>query len=123
MYLKYRKFFSTAVLLVSIVLLQPYTMQAQQTLGGITGTVVDPSGSAVPGAEIKATSEDTKLERTAQSNAQGSYVLNDLPIGKYTVTFTKDGFSTERYPEHPGAGGPHSFAASPTESRHGSRLG
>ena len=98
MYLKYRKLFSTALLLVSLVLLQPYAMQAQQTLGGITGTVVDPSGSSVPGAEVKATSEDTKLERTAQSNAQGSYVFNDLPIGKYTVTFTKDGFSTERYP-------------------------
>jgi hypothetical protein len=82
----------------SIFLLQPYAMEAQQTLGGITGTVVDPSGSAVPGAEVKATSEDTKLERTAQSNAQGSYVFNDLPIGKYTVTFTKEGFSTERYP-------------------------
>src|SRR3984885_3995786 len=98
MYLKCRKFFSTAVLLVSFVLLQPSALQAQQTLGGITGTVIDPSGSAVPGAEVKAISEDTKLERTAQSNAQGSYAFNDLPIGKYTVTFTKDGFSTERYP-------------------------
>jgi hypothetical protein len=98
MYLKSRKFFSTAVLLLSVVLLQPQAMQAQQTLGGITGTVVDPSGSAVPGAQVKATSEDTKLERTAESNAQGSYAFNDLPIGKYTVTFTKDGFSTERYP-------------------------
>src|ERR1700677_4630187 len=98
MHLKSRKFFSTAVVLLSAVLLQPLAMQAQQTLGGITGTVVDPSGSAVPGAEVKATSEDTKLERTAQSNAQGSYAFNDLPIGKYTVTFTKEGFSTERYP-------------------------
>ena len=98
MHLKSRKFFSTAVLLLSVVLLQPLAIKAQQTLGGITGTVVDPSGSAVPGAEVKATSEDTKLERTAQSNTQGSYVFNDLPIGKYTVTFTKDGFSTERYP-------------------------
>ncbi len=98
MYLKSRKFFSTAVVLLSVVLLQPLAMQAQQTLGGITGTVVDPSGSAVPGAEVKAISEDTKLERTAQSNAQGSYAFNDLPIGKYTVTFTKDGFSSERYP-------------------------
>jgi hypothetical protein len=83
--------------LFSIVLLQPQAMQAQQTLGGITGTVVDPSGSAVPGAEVKAISEDTKLERTAQSNAQVA-TLNDLPIGKYTVTFTMQGFSTERYP-------------------------
>src|SRR6201996_5029597 len=98
MYLKSRKFFSTALLLISIVLLQPSAMQAQQTLGGITGTVVDPSGSAVPGAEVKVTSEDTKLERTARSNAQGVYNLNDLPLGKFTITITKDGFSSERYP-------------------------
>ena len=78
--------------------MQPQTLQAQQTLGGITGTVVDPAGSAVPGVEVKATSEDTKLERTAQSNAQGTYAINDLPIGKYTVTFTLQGFSTERVP-------------------------
>src|SRR3984885_12692031 len=98
MYLKCRKFFSTAVLLVSIALLQPYAMQAQQTLGGITGQVIDPSGSAIPGAEVKAISEDTKLERATQSNAQGVYTLNDLPIGKYTVTVTMQGFSTEKFP-------------------------
>ncbi len=71
---------------------------AQQTLGGITGTVVDPQGSAIPGAEIKAVSDDTKLERSAKSNTQGTYQLNDLPIGKYTVTVTMQGFSTEKFP-------------------------
>jgi Carboxypeptidase regulatory-like domain/TonB dependent receptor len=98
MYLKSRKLFSTFVFLFSLVLLQPLPMQAQQTLGGITGTVVDPAGSAVPDAEIKATSEDTKLERSTRSNAQGVYNLNDLPLGKYTITYTKDGFSSEKYP-------------------------
>jgi Carboxypeptidase regulatory-like domain/TonB dependent receptor len=98
MYLFSRRLLSLFVFLFSIVLLQPQSMQAQQTLGGITGTVVDPSGSAVPDAEIKATSEDTKLERSTRSNAQGVYNLNDLPLGKFTITFTKDGFSSERYP-------------------------
>jgi hypothetical protein len=98
MFLKSRRFFSTLFVLSSLVLLQPNTLQAQQTLGGITGQVVDPAGSAVPGAEVKATSEDTKLERTTQSNAQGVYTLNDLPIGKYTVTVTMAGFSTEKIP-------------------------
>src|SRR6202161_2994768 len=98
MYLSSRKLFASLVVLLSLVLLQFRTLQAQQTLGGITGTVVDPGGSAVPGVEVKATSEDTKLERTAESNAQGTYALNDLPIGKYTVSFTLQGFSTERYP-------------------------
>jgi hypothetical protein len=98
MHLSGREWLSAVAVLFSIVLLQPQAMQAQQTLGGITGTVVDPAGSAVPGVEVKATSDDTKLERTALSNAQGSYVLNDLPIGKYTVTFTMQGFSTEKVP-------------------------
>ncbi|HXP09674.1 MAG TPA: TonB-dependent receptor, partial [Acidobacteriaceae bacterium] len=98
MYLNSRKLFSAFVVLFSIVLSQPETMLAQQTLGGITGTVIDPAGSAVPGVNVKATSEDTGLERSAKTNAQGSYQLNDLPIGKYTVSFTLDGFSTARYP-------------------------
>ena len=71
---------------------------AQQTLGGITGAVLDPTGGAIPGVEVKAVSDDTKLVRTAKSNAEGSYQLNDLPIGKYTITFTLQGFSTEKFP-------------------------
>ena len=98
MYLFSRRFLSSLAVLFSVALLQPQAMQAQQTLGGITGTAIDPSGSAVPDAEVKATSEETKLERTTRSNAQGVYNLNDLPLGKFTVSFTKDGFSSERYP-------------------------
>jgi hypothetical protein len=71
---------------------------AQQTLGGITGNVLDPSGSAIPGVQVTATSEGTKLTRTATSNAQGEYLLVNLPIGSYTLTFTRDGFSTEKFP-------------------------
>ena len=71
---------------------------AQQTLGGITGTVEDSSGSAIPGVEVKAISDQTTLVRTAKSNGSGSYELVNLPIGTYTVTFTLNGFTTERIP-------------------------
>jgi Carboxypeptidase regulatory-like domain/TonB dependent receptor-like, beta-barrel len=98
MFLKSRSVFSALLVASSLVLLQPNKMQAQQTLGGITGQVVDPAGSAVPSAQVKATSDDTKLERTTTSNAQGIYTLNDLPIGKYTVTVMATGFSTEKIP-------------------------
>ena len=47
---------------------------------------------------MKATSDETKLVRTAKTNASGSYQLVDLPIGTYTVTFTMDGFSSEEIP-------------------------
>ena len=73
-------------------------LQAQQTLGAITGTVLDPAGSVVPGVDVKAVSDDTKLVRTAKSNTEGTYSLVDLPIGTYTITFTREGFTVEKIP-------------------------
>ena len=71
---------------------------AQQTLGSITGTVSDPTGSSIPGVQVTAVSAETKLVRTAKTNASGNYQLNDLPIGTYTLTYTLTGFSTEKIP-------------------------
>ena len=55
--------------------------------------VTDPSGSAIPGAEIKATQTDTGLIRTTTSGADGAYLLTNLPIGPWTLEFRKEGFS------------------------------
>jgi len=71
---------------------------AQTTLGGITGVVSDPSGSVIPGATVTAVSEGTSLTRKAVSNTEGEYSLVNLPIGTYTLTFTRDGFAPEKFP-------------------------
>jgi Carboxypeptidase regulatory-like domain/TonB dependent receptor len=97
MYLNSKRLIAFFALLLAIALLPLQSMQAQ-TLGAITGNVVDPSGSAIPDVDVQAKSEGTGLERSAKSNAQGSYAFNDLPIGKYTISFTRDGFSSEHYP-------------------------
>ncbi len=59
----------------------------------ITGTIKDPSGSAIPGAAIKATQTATGVVRNATSGANGDYALPNLPIGPYQLEVTKDGFS------------------------------
>src|SRR5258708_2503441 len=60
----------------------------------ISGTVHDPSGSAVPGAHVKATQTNTGLTRAVDSGADGAYILPNLPIGPYQLEITKEGFST-----------------------------
>jgi len=60
----------------------------------IQGTVHDPTGAAVPGAEVKATHTDTGAVRTATTGADGGYVLANLPIGPYRLDVTKAGFSS-----------------------------
>ena len=71
---------------------------AQQTLGGITGTIVDTTGSVLPGAAVTIVGDQTQLTRSQKSNDNGSYDFVNLPIGTYTLTYTHDGFETQRIP-------------------------
>ena len=71
---------------------------AQQTLGGITGTITDASGSTIPDANVTAVEDSTHLTRTATTNSGGSYAFVNLPIGSYTLTYTRDGFDSSKYP-------------------------
>jgi hypothetical protein len=59
----------------------------------ISGTVKDPSGSAIPGGAIKVTQTATGVVRIAASGADGNFILPDLPIGPYIVEVTKEGFN------------------------------
>src|ERR1700759_1673751 len=64
-----------------------------QSTAQIHGNVQDASGAAIPGAEVKATQTDTGVTRTANSAADGGYVLTNLPLGPYRLEITKDGFT------------------------------
>src|SRR5580704_9482740 len=71
---------------------------AQRTLGGITGNVTDKTGSVLPDTNVTIVSDETQLTRTQKTNANGSYDFVNLPIGNYTLTFTHDGFQTQKIP-------------------------
>ncbi len=60
--------------------------------GAVSGTVTDPSKAAVPGATVKATNADTRIEHRAVTNDQGFYSLPDLPVGRYSIAVEKAGF-------------------------------
>jgi hypothetical protein len=52
------------------------------------------SGSAIPGAIVKATQTETGVARTTISDMDGAYVLSNLAIGPYRLEIDKPGFST-----------------------------
>jgi hypothetical protein len=72
--------------------------RAQQTLGGVTGTVTDSSGAVISGATITLVGTETKLNRTQTSSTTGAYSFVNLPIGTYTLTFTQQGFQSQNIP-------------------------
>lgn len=60
----------------------------------IAGTVQDSTGLAVPNAQVTVTQTDTGASRSAESGADGAYLLPNLPAGPYRLEVKKDGFST-----------------------------
>src|SRR5438874_7693355 len=65
---------------------------AQTTTGAITGTVIDPSGAAVPNVKVTALNTATNIANTTQTNDSGLYNFPFLPIGTYTLTVEGAGF-------------------------------
>ncbi|MDE3137051.1 MAG: carboxypeptidase regulatory-like domain-containing protein, partial [Acidobacteriota bacterium] len=64
-----------------------------RTTGQITGTVVDPSGAAVPGAIVKVSDASIGFTQTVKASASGVYVFPALQPGTYELRATATGFS------------------------------
>src|SRR5579862_3403391 len=84
-----RAFFIVGILGVAVA---PVFGQGLAT-GGIRGRVIDPSGAAVGGVTVTATSPSLLVERVStEADSGGDYKLTELPIGTYKVVFEAKGF-------------------------------
>lgn len=63
-----------------------------QDRGTIRGTITDPTGAAVPTANVTVRNVDTGLTQSIPTGADGLYTIPYLPAGNYSVTAEKAGF-------------------------------
>ena len=78
--------------LLVLILCGGLSAYGQQITGTITGTVKDAQGALVISATIKATNVDTGLSRSTTTTADGTYLIQYLPVGTYTVEVDASGF-------------------------------
>jgi hypothetical protein len=71
-------------------------LSAQSPQGTITGTITDSQGARVPAAEVVATQVDTNLDFRGKSSEDGTYVIPNLPVARFSVTAAAAGFKTVR---------------------------
>src|SRR5437867_1425749 len=70
--------------------------------GAITGTVEDPSGAVLAGADVRILNQDTgALARSLKTDANGSFTATLLPVGSYTVSVTSGGFQEAKFSDIP----------------------
>ncbi|HEY3038565.1 MAG TPA: TonB-dependent receptor [Pyrinomonadaceae bacterium] len=65
--------------------------------GIIVGTVVDPSGAAVPGSTVTVINPDTNITLTAVTDENGSFTVPYLAAGTYVVEVEKAGSGFAKY--------------------------
>jgi hypothetical protein len=82
----------TSFVLAFVVLTLCLGASAQVSKGSISGTVVDPAGAVVAGAEVKSVSVDTNQAATTTTDNSGLFKLPLLSVGSYRVEIAKAGF-------------------------------
>jgi len=90
---RYLSLLAGALALLVVPLAAVTSLQAQlSTRATITGTVTDPSGAVVSGANVTITNDSTKVAIATQTNSDGVYIAPDLSVATYTVSIAKAGF-------------------------------
>jgi len=89
---------SHTLLALSLFLFSVSAAFAQTTAGRILGTLTDPSGAAVAGANIVITDTQRGTSRTLTSDETGNYTVPDLQPGIYKIRVEAKGFKTVERP-------------------------
>src|SRR5260370_599695 len=79
-----------------IVTLPALSLYAQETTGGLQGTVKDPSGAVVARAHVVVTGTPLVGSKQENTDSSGYYRFANLPPGNYTMTVTAKGFSATK---------------------------
>ena len=82
-------FFLGALLLSGVPLI------AQTDRATLEGTVTDPSGGTISGANVMVTAVDTGISQERKTNSSGYYRFPGLPVGQFTVTVSNTSFKTK----------------------------
>jgi hypothetical protein len=64
-----------------------------QGRGVISGTVKDPKDAVIANATVTARGTETNISRKAQTDSEGRYRLDNLPVGPYEVSVESSGFA------------------------------
>ena len=78
-------------LVLAFVLVSSVAASVSAQTATLSGTVIDPSGAALPGAEVQLTGP---ANQSTTSGPRGDYTFRNLPNGTFQLTVKLSGFAT-----------------------------
>ena len=80
---------------IGLLVLASVSAYAQGGRATINGTVTDPTGAVISGAQISAKNIETGQVTNVNTGSEGTYSLPFVAIGRYEITASHPGFATE----------------------------
>src|SRR5579864_3299524 len=80
------------LIVLATAIVAPAKLTAQVDRGNIVGSISDPTGARVPGAQVTVTNLETNQATRVTSDGTGNYKVDLLRIGTYSITVEKGGF-------------------------------
>ena len=80
------------ILAVCVVLMLTGVSLYGQSLASVSGTVTDPTGAVIPGANIQIENVNTGASRETVSDSAGLYTFPQMQPGTYKITAKAQGF-------------------------------
>jgi hypothetical protein len=78
---------------VILFILTAQIARSQTTTGTLIGSIADPQGAIIPGAQIRVVNGSTGEMRKATTATNGVFRIQDLQVGVYRLTATAKGFT------------------------------
>ena len=82
------------LLVVAALLVTSSVLFAQETTGGLSGTIKDTTGAVVGNAHVEVTAANLVGGKSLNTDSAGYYRFVNLPPGEYTISVSGKGFKT-----------------------------
>src|SRR6516162_3122679 len=84
--------FGFSFVALALLLISAGATQSQIRIGTVRGTVTDPNGAVVRGAQVTLDNRLTGFRNNSMTGEEGTYTFNEVPFGSYSVTVKLAGF-------------------------------